>query len=208
MVRKATTTTKSSPVAPAAAPVAESKPEVLAIVDTKILPSAALIRGNNTITLTQGDFQLRVFQDNTINTFVTYHKDVILAVLRGHRRTAVTTFGLHISSIVRLAVNVNEEAASSYLAAAAFFDNNLRAFTAKMQHVVDLQYTHTEDETEHHGYVFLAGKNVAYDDDIPPAAQENIFRAMAYVKNFCDRYHSPDHENELVLPTTAGDLKW
>lgn len=183
------------------------------LLGTVILATNAQIHGRNTITLTQGDFSLKVFQDNTMNTFVTSHKDTVLSVLRGHRRTAISTFGLHIATIARLAVNLSEEAASAYLQASEFFDNNLRAFAVKSQHVVDLQYTHTGEEGVHTGYVFIAGKNFMHDDHIPAAAEEDLLRALPYIKNFCDRYLLVEKDTDMTLlvdgqQLNSNPLKW
>ncbi|ANZ48681.1 hypothetical protein BIZ83_gp172 [Erwinia phage vB_EamM_ChrisDB] len=178
--------------------------------EVSIFPPQAPIHGKLFINLYQGDFKLSGFQDSTMNTFVIYHKDVIVGVIRGHRRAAISTYGLHISVIARLAINVSEEAASTYLAAAAFFDNNLRAYTAKQPHYVDLQYSYTNPNGQHAGYMFIAGKNVAFDDEIPGDAKEILFRAMAYIKNFTDRYANVENEHDLTLVGTnlSTSLDW
>lgn len=182
------------------------------VVDSivNINPPQAPIHGNVVVSLYNGDYRLSVFQDSTMNTFVVYRKDEIVGAIRGHRRTAISTFGLHVSVIARLAVNVAEEAASAYLAAAAFFDNNLRAYTAKQPSYVDLQYIHTSPNGRHVGYMFIAGKNVAFDDGINESAKEILFRAMPYVKNFCDRYANVEQEHDLMLTgnNLSNDLSW
>ncbi|QVW28622.1 hypothetical protein pEaSNUABM8_00125 [Erwinia phage pEa_SNUABM_8] len=189
-----------------------AEPEKPAVIEPEVLifPPQAPVHGKLIINLYQGDYRLSVFQDSTINTFVVYHKDVILGVIRGHRRTSISTYALHVSVIARLAINVSEEAASEYLAVAAFFDNNLRAYTAKQPLYVDLQYSYTTPNGQHTGYMFIAGKNVAYDDEVGDDAKEILFRAMPYIKNFADRYANVEHEHDTLLvgANLSTDLSW
>ncbi|QVW55842.1 hypothetical protein pEaSNUABM9_00261 [Erwinia phage pEa_SNUABM_9] len=203
-------TTAAQPGATIAQKLSDATNTTVVEPEVNIFPPQAPIHGKLFINLYQGDFKLAGFQDSTMNTFVIYHKDEVVGVIRGHRRAAISTYGLHVSVIARLAVNVSEEAASAYLSVAAFFDNNLRAYTAKQPHYVDLQYGYSNPNGKHVGYMFIAGKNVAFDDDIPDDAKEILFRTMAYIKNFADRYANVESEHDLTLTGSnlTGSLDW
>ena len=167
------------------------------------------IHGKLVINLYQGDFRLAVHQDSTMNTFVVYHKDDVIGLLRAHRRSSITTYGLHISAITRLAVNVSEEAAANYVSAALFFDNHLRAFAIKQPQIVDLQYTYEAEDQQHTGYIFIAGRTPAFDDFVPDVAHEIICRSVPYINNFCERYaHTESESDRLLTALSTEPFKW
>lgn len=171
---------------PVQTPATVTEPPASVIVEPKTMVIAphGQIHGARIMDLYQGDYLLSVFADRNMHTFVTYYKDDVIGVMRGHRNDRVTTYGLHITTLIRLAVNHSEEAAANYVAVSDFFDRHLSALTMPVGHVLEVTYAHGE----HEGYMFLAGKSVMYDDDIPPAAQEDLFRAVPYVKNFIERF--------------------
>lgn len=177
--------------APTVAEVPEPSADDMPIRRTQILPPVGQIHGTRVLELYQGDYRLAVWQDRNMNALVTYYQDEIISVLRGHRRQVLSTYGMHVASIVRLAVNHSDNAAAGYVHAALFFDANLSGFAKKEIQALELHYSHPTESNDHEGYIFIAGPGMVFDEGIPVDAPEVFHRAMPYLRHFHECYTQP-----------------